>query len=87
MTQLIWVFCRVKLQSIHRFSSTADAVSDLSAVSEGKLSKGLKKFLVEEIQEKASKEKNETLIVSDPKLGALHLFLQHFLSIKTHDIF
>ncbi|POW14184.1 hypothetical protein PSTT_03189 [Puccinia striiformis] len=39
----------VKLQSIHRFKSTADAVEDLSAIGDGKLSKNLKKFLIDEI--------------------------------------
>lgn len=57
----------LKLQSIHRFESTADAVEDITAISDGKLSKSLKKFLTEEIQGKQSKE---TLVVSDTKLGA-----------------
>lgn len=60
----------LKLQSIHRFASTAEAVEDMTAVQEGKLSKALKKFLVEEVQGKA-KGKEQTLMVSDPKLGEL----------------
>jgi hypothetical protein len=59
------------LKSIHRFSSTADAVEDLTAVADGKLSKGLKRFLVDEIQAKAKKGKEQTLVVADPKLGML----------------
>ncbi|GAA96479.1 uncharacterized protein L969DRAFT_103421 [Mixia osmundae IAM 14324] len=64
----------LKLQSIHRFSSTADAVEDITAISAGKLSKSLKKFLVEEVQDKhvgkkGSATAKETLLVSDPKLG------------------
>ena len=63
----------LKLQSIHRFASTADAVEDMTAIADGKLSKSLKKFLTEEIQNKAKKGKNETLYVSDAKLGELFL--------------
>lgn len=57
----------VKLQSIHRFKSTADAVEDMSAIGEGKISKNLKKFLTEEISQ--GKNSQETLAVVDPKLG------------------
>ncbi|EGG07165.1 uncharacterized protein MELLADRAFT_25214, partial [Melampsora larici-populina 98AG31] len=57
----------VKLQSIHRFKSTADAVEDMSAIGEGKISKNLKKFLTDEISQ--SKNSQETLAVVDPKLG------------------
>jgi hypothetical protein len=59
----------VRLKAIHRFSSTADAVEDLTAVADGKLSKGLKKFLVDEIQSKAKAGKEEALVVADAKLG------------------
>ncbi|KAG0147583.1 hypothetical protein CROQUDRAFT_76470 [Cronartium quercuum f. sp. fusiforme G11] len=60
----------VKLQSIHRFQSTADAVEDMSAIGEGKLSKNLKNFLIEEISGGVEgKKSKETLAVVDPKLG------------------
>lgn len=63
----------MKLSAIHRFSSTAEAVEDATALSEGKLSKTLKKFLTEEIVDqegsKKGKGKNEQLVVVDPKLG------------------
>ncbi|KAI9628131.1 hypothetical protein KEM48_011809 [Puccinia striiformis f. sp. tritici PST-130] len=63
----------VKLQSIHRFKSTADAVEDLSAIGDGKLSKKL----VGTSPTPASgpecgvegKKSKETLAVVDPKLG------------------
>ncbi|GAA6035707.1 hypothetical protein JCM8097_004981, partial [Rhodosporidiobolus ruineniae] len=58
----------VKLQAIHRFTSTATAVEDMTAIGEGKISKGLKKFLTEEITEN-KKLKNEKLAVSEPKLA------------------
>lgn len=58
----------IKLESIHRFASTADAVEDVSAIQEGKLSKSLKSFLTSSIQENA-KNKAEQLVVVDPKLG------------------
>lgn len=47
--------------------STAVAVEDITALQEGKIGKGLKKFLYEEILEKGKGK--ETLSVVDPKLG------------------
>ena len=65
----------LKLQSVHRFSDTAAAVEEISAIGEGKISKNLKKFLVEQVQGgKASKKAGgteEQLVVSDPKLVRL----------------
>ncbi|GAA5874727.1 hypothetical protein JCM3774_004793 [Rhodotorula dairenensis] len=58
----------VKLQAIHRFTSTASAVEDMTAVGEGKISKTLKKFLTDEIAGN-KKLKKEQLVVSEPKLG------------------
>ncbi|GAA5852376.1 hypothetical protein JCM8547_006759 [Rhodosporidiobolus lusitaniae] len=58
----------VKLQAIHRFTSTASAVEDMTAIGEGKVSKSLKKFLTEEITDN-KKLKNEKLAVSEPKLA------------------
>ena len=58
----------LKLSAIHRFTNTAEAVEDISAVNEGKMSKSLKKFLTEEIVEGKGKEK-ENLIVAESKLG------------------
>lgn len=58
----------LKLSAIHRFSSTAEAVEDATALTEGQMSKNLKKFLTEEISSK-KKSKNEDLVVVDPKLG------------------
>ncbi|KAG1739847.1 uncharacterized protein EDB91DRAFT_1134087 [Suillus paluster] len=57
----------LKLKALHRFTSTATAVEDLTAVQEGKLGKGLKKFLTEQVVEKAKGK--ETLVVVDPKLA------------------
>lgn len=74
----------LKLQSVHRFSDTAAAVEEISAIGEGKISKNLKKFLVEQVQGgKANKKaggKEEQLVVSDPKLVRL-LFLSLFADI------
>ncbi|GJN90392.1 hypothetical protein Rhopal_003403-T1 [Rhodotorula paludigena] len=58
----------VKLQAIHRFTSTAAAVEDMTAIGEGKISKSLKKFLTDEIAGN-KKLKNEKLAVSEPKLA------------------
>lgn len=57
----------LKLKALHRFTSTANAVEDLTAVQEGKVGKGLKKFLTEQVVEKAKRK--ETLVVVDPKLA------------------
>jgi nucleolar protein 58 len=65
----------LSLSAIQRFSSTAEGVEEISSIQEGKLSKSLKKFLVDEVQGKSSSKKgkkgevNEQLVVSDPKLG------------------
>lgn len=59
---------RLKLQAIHRFTSTAAAVEDITAIGDGKISKSLKKFLTDEITGK-DKLKNEKLAVSEPKLA------------------
>ena len=58
----------LKLQAIHRFTSTASAVEDMTAIGEGKLSKSLKKFLTDEITGN-KKLKSEKLAVFEPKLG------------------
>lgn len=64
----------LQLSAIHRFQSTADAVEGATAVQEGKLSKGLKKFLQDEIVNKggsagAKGRSSDKLYVSEPKLG------------------
>ncbi|KAI0786441.1 hypothetical protein C8Q75DRAFT_799637 [Abortiporus biennis] len=58
----------LKLKSIHRFTSTATAVEDISAMNEGKIGKGLKQFLSDEIVGKGKNK--DSLIVSDPKLAS-----------------
>lgn len=60
---------RLKLRALHRFTSTASAVEDITALQEGKISKSLKKFLTTEVIEKGKGK--ETLAVVDSKLGAL----------------
>lgn len=57
----------LKLRAIHRFTSTATAVEDITALQEGKLGKGLKEFLSAEIIEKGKTK--ESLVVVDSKLG------------------
>ena len=57
----------MKLKAIHRFTSTATAVEDITAMQEGKLGKGLKKFLSDEIVDKGKLK--EQLTVIDSKLG------------------
>jgi nucleolar protein 58 len=65
----------LKVQAIQRFTSTATAVEDLSAVQEGKLTDAFAKFLVEATggaadgDKKKKKKLEETLIVAEPKLG------------------
>lgn len=59
--------CRLKLKSLHRFTSTATAVEEITAIQEGKMGKGLKKFLSSEIVDKGKNK--ESLFVADNKLG------------------
>lgn len=69
---MYWMYAVVsslKLKSLHRFTSTASAVEDYTALKEGKLGKGLKQFLSDEIVNKGKGK--ETLLVADPKLGKL----------------
>jgi len=56
------------LKAIHRFTSTATAVEDITAIQGGKLGKGLKKFLTDEIVDKGKGK--ESLVVVDPHLGS-----------------
>ena len=69
----------LKLQAIHQFQSTAEGVEEITALSEGKISKTLKKFLVDEVQGGKKGGKDEQLIVSDPKLGGFMLWLLLFM--------
>lgn len=57
----------LKLKALHRFTSTATAVEDLTAVQDGKLGKGLKKFLTEQVVEKGKGK--ESLVVLDSTLA------------------
>ena len=59
--------CSLKLKSLHRFTSTAIAVEEITAIQEGKLGKGLKQFLSDEVVGKGKGK--EQLMVADPKLG------------------
>ncbi|EKM82110.1 hypothetical protein AGABI1DRAFT_112235 [Agaricus bisporus var. burnettii JB137-S8] len=57
----------LKLKALHRFTSTATAVEDITALQEGKLGKGLKKFLTDEVVNKGKGK--ESLLVVDSNLG------------------
>ncbi|OSX60511.1 hypothetical protein POSPLADRAFT_1183059 [Postia placenta MAD-698-R-SB12] len=57
----------LKLKSLHRFTSTATAVEEITAIQEGKLGKGLKQFLSDEIVGKGKGK--DTLAVFDAKLA------------------
>jgi nucleolar protein 58 len=59
----------LKLKAIHRFSSTASAVENITAIQEGKMSKGLKHFLTDEIVNKGKGK--DKLAVVDKTLGML----------------
>ncbi|KAL7421290.1 Nucleolar protein 58 [Cryptotrichosporon argae] len=66
----------LKVQAIQRFTSTASAVEDLSAINDGRLTDSLSAFLVEATggaadgDKKKKKKLEEQLIVSEPKLAA-----------------
>ncbi|KAF9779563.1 Nop domain-containing protein [Thelephora terrestris] len=57
----------LKLRALHRFTTTATAVEEITAIQEGKIGKGLKKFLSEEILEKGKGK--QSLLVADNKLA------------------
>ncbi|GLB33243.1 putative nop domain-containing protein [Lyophyllum shimeji] len=57
----------LKLKALHRFTSTATAVEDVTALQSGKLGKGLKKFLTDEVVGKGKGK--EALLVVDPHLS------------------
>jgi nucleolar protein 58 len=66
----------LKVQAIQRFTSTATAVEDLTAIQEGRLTDALSKFLVEAVggagegdKKKKKSKLEEMLVVSEPKLG------------------
>ncbi|KAE9391940.1 Nop domain-containing protein [Gymnopus androsaceus JB14] len=52
----------LKLKALHRFTSTATAVEDMTALQEGKLGPGLKQFLTDEVLGKG-KGKDSLLVV------------------------
>jgi nucleolar protein 58 len=54
------------MKAFSKFENTTDALSAVTALVEGKLSKGLKKFLSNELSDKDMKDK---LLVGDSKLG------------------
>lgn len=76
----------LSLSAISRFASTAEGVEEISSIQEGKLSKTLKKFLVDEVQGGDGKKKSskaEQLVVSDPKLGqSVVTFFSLLLSVS-----
>ncbi|KAF5371973.1 hypothetical protein D9615_008108 [Tricholomella constricta] len=57
----------LKLKALHRFTSTATAVEDVTALQAGKLGKGLKKFLTDEVVGKGKGK--ESLLVVDHHLS------------------
>ncbi|KAI9332050.1 hypothetical protein BDR26DRAFT_909154 [Obelidium mucronatum] len=57
----------LKLKAFQKFENTTDAMSAVTALVEGKVSKGLKKFLADELSELDLKD---TLAVGDSKLAA-----------------
>jgi len=70
----------VTLKKFSKFKNTADALKSTTALIESKLSKPLKKFLTKEI---VNQELNESLALSDAKLGGI---IKEKLGIKcVHD--
>jgi hypothetical protein len=81
MLDVLSILCRLKLKSLHRFSSTATAVEEITTMQEGKLGKGLKEFLNKVIVEKGKNK--EELVVVDPKLGAFPSLRRRILPMPT----
>lgn len=73
---------RLKLKALHRFTSTATAVEDITALQGGKLGKGLKQFLTDEVVNK--KKGKESLIVVDQSLGEYSLHLPRVYGLSEY---
>jgi nucleolar protein 58 len=58
----------LKLKAFAKFENTTEALSAVTALVEGKMSKSLKSFLKDELSDKDLKS---TLVVGDAKLGML----------------
>ncbi|KAJ3005631.1 UNVERIFIED_CONTAM: hypothetical protein HDU68_004536, partial [Siphonaria sp. JEL0065] len=69
----------LKLKAFQKFENTTDAMSAVTALAEGKVSKRLKKFLPDELSELDLKDK---LVVGDSKLDEDH-FLTMSKKMKT----
>ena len=67
----------MRLKSLHRFTSTVTAVEEITALQDGKLGKGLKQFLSDEVVGKGKGK--EQLMVADPKLGKYFLVTWNLL--------
>lgn len=84
---LIGLTFRLKLKALHRFTSTATAVEDITALQNGKIGKGLKKFLTDEVLGKGKGKDQQQLLVVDNHLGAytfLHLMeCAHLILLRT----
>ncbi|KAF9057345.1 hypothetical protein BJ165DRAFT_1520735 [Panaeolus papilionaceus] len=61
----------LKLKALHRFTSTATAVEDITAIQNGKLGKGLKQFLSDEVLGKG-KGKDSLLVVDSHLARAIN---------------
>ncbi|KAF8736420.1 hypothetical protein AX14_000359 [Amanita brunnescens Koide BX004] len=71
----------LKLKAVHRFTSTASAVEDITALQNGKVGKGLKKFLTDEVVGKGKGK--DHLVVVDPHLARS---ISKKLSIKVNAV-
>lgn len=73
LTHFSPLLCSLRLKALHRFTSTATAVEDISALQDGKLGKGLKRFLTDEVLGKGKgKDAQQQLVVVDPHLGQFY---------------
>ncbi|KAI0829363.1 Nop-domain-containing protein [Trametes gibbosa] len=59
----------LKLKAIHRFTSTADAVEEITALQEHKVTKSLKNFLLKEVSGKSKGKGKDTLAVFEKEFG------------------
>lgn len=64
--RISWTAIRLKLKAVHRFTSTATAVEEMTSLQEGKIGKGLKQFLTDEVVDKGKSK--SPLILVDRKL-------------------
>jgi nucleolar protein 58 len=68
------------LRGLHRFNSTVSAVEEITSIQDGKIGKGLKQFLLDEIVDKGKGK--DRLAVVDSKLGTITFSVDYSILLE-----